>query len=85
MQYVKLGLSVLGILSVSACCTNPSTPPTVKVVPPASCLTQCDLLPYPVDGSDLSIRRWEYLSTEEFGKCRRLHKDCVEWNSQTVF
>ena len=78
----KLALSALVMLSLSACSSTPSVSVTVRKTPPASCLTQCDPLPEPLSGSDLAIRNWEYQATEAFGKCRRLHSDCVEYNSK---
>ena len=78
----NLALSVLVMLSLWGCSTTPSTAPTVKRQPPASCLTKCDPLTAPVDGSERSVRNWEYQVVEQYGQCRRLHADCVEWESK---
>lgn len=78
----NLVLSVLAMLSLSACSTTPSVVPTVKPVPPATCLMQCDPLTAPVDGSELSVRNWEFQVVEQYGQCRRLHSDCVDWVSK---
>lgn len=78
MQSLKQSLIVLVMLILSACSSLPSTLPMVKVQTPTACLTPCHPLPQLVNGSDLEIRRWEYLAIEAFGACRRLHQDCVE-------
>lgn len=82
MQSLKVVLCVLGMLSLSACCNNPSTPQTVKVAPISACLTQCDLVVKPVNGSELEIRRWEFQVIEQLGQCRRLHAECADWSSK---
>jgi hypothetical protein len=64
---------------LSACSTMPSVAPTVKVQPATECLTKCPPLEKPLDGSELSVRRWEYQTVEQYGQCRRLHSDCVDW------
>lgn len=75
----NLALSALVTLSLCACSTLPSTPPTVTSPPPQSCLTQCDPAPKPADGSELSLRNWEYMLVDLYGQCRRLHADCLAW------
>jgi hypothetical protein len=35
-----------------------------------------------VDGSELSVRNWEFQVVEQYGQCRRLHSDCVDWVSK---
>lgn len=82
MPLRKLALSALVMLSATACSSTPSVSVTVRKTPPASCLTQCDPMPVPLDGSDLAVRNWEYRAVESFGHCRRLHADCVEYNSK---
>lgn len=79
MHLKNLVLSVLVMLIASACSTTPSKLPTVKRLPPQSCLSQCDPLPFPLNESEQEIRNWEYLVIETFGLCRRLHADCVTW------
>lgn len=78
----NLALSVLAMLSLSACSTTPSIVPTVMPTPAPSCLTTCDPLTPPVDGSELSVRNWEFQTVEQYGQCRRLHADCVEWETK---
>ncbi len=73
----NLVLSALVMLGLSACSTTPLLPPTVKQMPAQSCLTKCDPLTPPADGSDQSVRNWEYQVVEQYGQCRRLHADCV--------
>jgi hypothetical protein len=34
-----------------------------------------------VDGSELSVRQWEFEMIEVAGQCRRIHNDCVDWQS----
>lgn len=82
MLLKSLALSVAAMMSAYGCSTTPSIVPTVKPVPPASCLTQCDPLTAPVDGSELSVRNWEFQVVEQYGQCRRLHSDCVGWVSK---
>lgn len=77
----NLALNALVMLSLSACSTTPSVLPTVKHLPAQSCLTKCDPLPAPVDGSELSVRQWEFEMIETAGECRRIHNDCVDWQS----
>lgn len=81
MLLKNLALSALVTMSVWGCSTTPSVAPTVKHQPPTSCLTKCDPLPSPVDGSERSVRSWEFDLIEAAGQCRRLHADCVEWES----
>lgn len=78
----SLALSVIVMMSAYGCSTTQLAPPTVKRQPPTSCLTKCDPLPPLVDGSELSARRWEFEAAETFGRCRRLHADCVAWASE---
>ena len=75
----NLALSVLVMLSLSACSTTPSVAPTMKSQPSSSCLMKCDPLTPPADGSELSVRNWEYQLIETYGQCRRLHASCVRW------
>ena len=79
MQVFKLSLVVAVTLSLTACCSTQSMPPTVPRNPPEACLTACATAPVPKDGSDREIRFWEYNMIDSFGECRRLHADCVEW------
>lgn len=79
MRLRNLALSAAVTLSLSACSTTPLTAPTVKVQPAAECLQKCDPLAKPLDGSELSVRRWEFQIVEQYGQCRRLHSDCVDW------
>lgn len=76
----NLVLSAVVMLSAWGCSTTPSVQPTVKHQPPTSCLTPCDPLTVPVDGSEQSVRNWEYQVVEQYGQCRRLHADCVAYN-----
>ena len=78
----SLVLSALVMLSLSACSGLPSVSLTVKQTPPQSCLQSCDPLEEPMDGSELSVRRWEYRAVEQYGQCRRLHDDCKDWVSK---
>ena len=77
MQVLKLSLIVAVMLSLSACCTTPSVPPIPRQVPEV-CLKACPTVPEPADGSDRSIRLWEYEVIDASGTCRRVHSECVD-------
>lgn len=79
MQHLKLVLIVVGMLNLSACSMLLSTPPTVHRQPPEACLLQCEPLPKPNDGRELTLRMWEYEMIELYGDCRRRHMDCAQW------
>lgn len=79
MQALKQSLVVFVILSLSACCTTQSVPLTPRQIPEV-CLKACPAVPVPADGSDRSIRLWEYEVIDAFGTCRRTHSECVDWH-----
>lgn len=79
MQVSKPSLIVVAMLSLSACCTEPSMPRMLRQTPEA-CLKACPAVPLPADGSDRNIRLWEYEVIDAFGTCRRVHSECVDWH-----
>lgn len=79
MPSKNLALIVLATLSLWGCSILPSAKQTVKTAPPVDCVSRCDPLPEPLDGSELSIRRWEYQAVETFGECRRMQAACGDW------
>lgn len=80
----KLALTAFVMMSLSACSGLPSAPQTIPRQPPAACLTECQPLPAPADGSDLSVRLWEYSLIDAAGACLRLHRNCVDWHRQRI-
>ena len=68
MPTSKLALSVIVMLSLSACCTAPLTRPTVPRTPPYACLTDCPAMEKPVEGTDRAVRLWEYDMINLYGE-----------------
>lgn len=84
MRTAQRALIVLATISLCACSTLPSTPPTQQVPPPDACLQKCQPLPMPTSASDEDVRAWEHGAIRAAGACIALHADCVEWLSRLM-
>ena len=73
MQYVvRRFLIVLGMLIVSACSTMQSGKSIQLSQPPASCLSDCSVVPE----AGVSLSDWSFLVVQQYAECAIQRKQC---------
>ena len=73
-------LIAIGILFLSSCSRMQSKPAMEPIrTPPTNCLKLCADLIAPQSSNADTIRIWTVDLVNQYGECRRAHKECVEF------
>lgn len=70
---------VVSALVLSACCSNPSVPPTVPRPKPAASMLPCQPFPEPQSPSAADLVRSLMDGADAYGLCRQEKQALVEW------
>lgn len=67
------------LMALSACCSNPSTPPTVPRPLPVEAMAPAAPLPDPASPRLPDLVRWANTASDLYGECRTDKQALIDW------